>query len=76
LTGQNLLLFGFADDSAARDQNLALSKERAEVVAEQLRRRGVLPAVIDGFGSFLPVASNSTEEGKEKNRRVEVWLRK
>ena len=76
LTGQNLLLFGFANDAAGADQNLALSKERATIVAEQFKRRGVVPAVIDGFGSWLPVASNSTEEGKEKNRRVEVWLRK
>jgi phosphate transport system substrate-binding protein len=76
LTGQNLLLFGFADDAAGDDQNLALSKERATLVAEQFKRRGVMPAVIDGFGSWLPVASNATEEGKEKNRRVEIWLRK
>jgi len=76
LTGQNLLLFGFADDSVASEQNLALSIQRAGVVAEQLRRRGIAPAVIDGFGSWMPVASSSTEDGKERNRRVEVWLRR
>ncbi len=36
-TGQNLLLVGFADDSSS-DANLALSKERAIVVAEQFKR--------------------------------------
>ena len=76
LSGQNLLLFGFADDSVAGEQNLALSIERAGVVAEQFKRRGIAPAVIDGFGSWMPVASNSTEDGKERNRRVEVWLRR
>jgi outer membrane protein OmpA-like peptidoglycan-associated protein len=31
---------------------------------------------VTGFGQELPVADNSTPEGQEKNRRVEVWLRK
>ena len=76
LSGQNLLLFGFADDGQNSDMNLSLSKERGMVVADQLTRRGVTPIVITGFGSNLPVASSATEEGRDKNRRVELWLRK
>jgi phosphate transport system substrate-binding protein len=76
LNGQNLLLFGFADDGQNSNTNLNLSQERAMVVADQLTRRGVMPTVVTGFGSSLPVASGSTEEGREKNRRVELWLRK
>ncbi|MBC7932519.1 MAG: protein kinase [Rubrivivax sp.] len=76
LTGQNILLLGFANDGSNRDSNISLSTERALAVAGQFKRRGVAPAVIKGFGPDLPVASNSTEEGKEKNRRVEIWLRK
>jgi phosphate transport system substrate-binding protein len=76
LSGDNLLLFGFADDGAAARSESELSKERAAAVAEQLKRRGITANVITGFGDFLPVASNATEEGREKNRRVELWLRK
>jgi phosphate binding protein len=75
-TGQNILLFGFADDEVDDNVNLELSKERALLVAEQFKRRGLTPVVVTGFGSMIPVASSSTEEGREKNRRVELWLRK
>jgi len=30
---------------------------------------------VKGFGSAIPVASNDTPAGRERNRRVEVWLR-
>jgi len=70
-----LLLLGFADGSGDASKNLALSKDRAHAVAVQLESRGIKPAVVTGFGKELPVASNETQEGREKNRRVEVWLR-
>jgi phosphate transport system substrate-binding protein len=37
--------------------------------------RGIKPSLVNGFGREAPIASNETEEGREKNRRVEVWLR-
>ena len=75
-TGQNILLFGFADDGIGNDINLELSRQRAQLVAEQFRLRGITPAVVTGFGATIPVASSFTEEGKDKNRRVELWLKK
>jgi outer membrane protein OmpA-like peptidoglycan-associated protein len=36
----------------------------------------VKPATVMGFGSQLAVASNDTPDGRQKNRRVEIWLRK
>jgi phosphate transport system substrate-binding protein len=71
----DLLLFGFADNTGTTAGNLALSKDRAKVVAEQLQSRGITPKLVTGYGKELPVASNTTEEGREKNRRVEVWVR-
>ena len=67
---------GFADNTGAASLNLDLSKRRAGAVAEQMRRQGIEPVLVTGFGADLPVADNSTPEGREKNRRVEVWIRK
>jgi phosphate transport system substrate-binding protein len=72
---QELLLFGFADKTGTTVGNLALSKDRAKAVAEQLRSRGITPTLVTGYGKELPVASNETEPGRERNRRVEVWVR-
>jgi phosphate transport system substrate-binding protein len=41
----------------------------------EFERRGLKPSVVVGFGSDLPVASNDTDDGRDKNRRVEVWLK-
>ena len=77
-TGDDILLIGFADghEEAIHDQNLA--RMRAESVATSLRAIGVIiPSEnIREFGAELPVASNETPEGRGKNRRVEVWVRK
>jgi phosphate transport system substrate-binding protein len=75
-TGDRIMLFGFADSTGSRDANNALSLNRAKVVQDQFSQRGLKPTVVRGFGPDLPVASNDTDEGREKNRRVEIWLRK
>lgn len=76
LRNRKILLFGFADSSGSRPANLTLSRDRAQAVAEALRTRSIHPALVTGFGQDLPVAPNDTEENREKNRRVEVWLRR
>jgi outer membrane protein OmpA-like peptidoglycan-associated protein len=55
---------------------MALSKSRAKAVADQFAPRGLDVGLSTGFGSTLPVASNATEDGRQKNRRVEIWLKK
>ncbi|MBV8756215.1 MAG: substrate-binding domain-containing protein [Deltaproteobacteria bacterium] len=70
-----LVLFGFSDSSGDPTVNLALSKQRAKAIADELATRGITSVVIDGFGPALPVASNATAAGRQRNRRVEVWLR-
>jgi hypothetical protein len=47
----------------------------AKIVGGQFSSRGVLAGVSTGFGSAVPAASNATDDGREKNRRVEVWLK-
>jgi phosphate transport system substrate-binding protein len=75
-TGDSVMLFGFADARGGRDLNVRLSKDRANAVATEFAQRGLKPSIVTGFGSDLPVASNDTEDGRERNRRVEIWVKK
>jgi chemotaxis protein MotB len=56
--------------------NWDLSGARAAAVVNDFSHKGVLAArmSLQGFGSQVPIASNSTPEGREKNRRVEIVL--
>jgi phosphate transport system substrate-binding protein len=72
---RSLLLFGFSDATGSRPDNMTLSRQRAGIVASQLRARGLTVAMAHGFGPDMPVADNTTEDGRERNRRVEIWLR-
>ncbi len=74
--GRGVMLVGFADSTGSPASNLKLSKDRAQAVAKVMGPQGITPVSILGFGQELPVADNASEEGREKNRRVEVWLRK
>ena len=72
--GEKILLLGFADGVGTPAANQAISLDRARIIEGELVRRGLKPAVVRGFGSQLPVASNETADGREKNRRVEIWV--
>ena len=74
-TGRSLLLFGFSDGVGSRSANLQLSQQWAGIVAAQLRARGLHVDLERGFGPDMPVADDATQEGRERNRRVELWLR-
>jgi OOP family OmpA-OmpF porin len=66
---------GHTDDVGGVDANIALSKARADAVLQALvRDQGIAAARLSayGCGQFSPVASNDTEEGRAKNRRVEL----
>lgn len=74
--GQEILLVGFADRSEMSPfAAISLSNDRVDLVAEALRREGLRVARQRGLGQIAPVASNATPQGRERNRRVEVWLR-
>jgi phosphate transport system substrate-binding protein len=75
LAGRKVLLFGFSDATGKRKDEIAFSQQRAETVAAQLRARGVAVGTARGFGAEMPVADEADEAGRERNRRVEVWLR-
>ncbi|NJP81508.1 OmpA family protein [Streptomyces sp. AA8] len=70
-----LRVFGFTDNLGSVAHGLSLSKERANAVQRQLAREIGSSSVtyqIRGYGEQFPIADNSTEEGRRKNRRVEV----
>jgi phosphate transport system substrate-binding protein len=48
-------------------KNIALAKDRSRTIADQLQMRGIRPSVVKGLGKELPIASNDTEGGREKN---------
>ena len=73
--GKSIVLLGFSDARGSRATNLAISQERASIVAIQFRARGLDVAVERGFGADMPVSDNTTEDGRLRNRRVEIWLR-
>lgn len=73
--GRQVLLLGFADNKGNEKANKVLSEERARIVAKQFATRGVLAGESRGFGPAVPVGDNTTDDGREKNRRVEVWMK-
>ncbi|WP_083900907.1 OmpA family protein [Azospirillum sp. B4] len=70
-----LLLIGFADSRGRPEMNDTLSKQRARAVADALGQQGVRVGLTTWLGADMPVADNGTEEGREKNRRVEIYVR-
>ena len=70
-----LHVVGHTDSVGSFDSNLALSKRRADAVAAVLAKDYGIAAnrlVGNGVASLAPVASNNSDEGKAKNRRVEL----
>lgn len=72
-----LSLRGHADSIGNYVANWKLSEKRALEVKEYLVTKGVKQEriVTTPYGSTLPIAPNTTEEGRQKNRRVEIKLR-
>jgi outer membrane protein OmpA-like peptidoglycan-associated protein len=70
-----LFVVGHTDGTGAVDANMKLSQARAESVVRALTGSyGIAPARLrgQGVGPFAPIASNDSEAGRAKNRRVEL----
>jgi phosphate transport system substrate-binding protein len=74
--GDHLLLAGFTDNLGDAGSNVEVSRERAQSVAALFATRGLKPGGVEGFGAAVPLADNGTEIGRERNRRVEVYIRR
>ncbi|MGE8065887.1 substrate-binding domain-containing protein [Pseudomonas sp. NPDC089569] len=73
-TDRQVTLVGFGDAKSDPARADLLSKLRAMAVRRELVKNGVVLREVRGFGAEMPVAANSADEGRIKNRRVEVWV--
>lgn len=71
---KQVTLVGFGDAKNDPQRAALLSKLRAMAVRRELVKNGVVLRDIRGFGAQMPVAANTADEGRIKNRRVEVWV--
>ncbi|HTO08069.1 MAG TPA: OmpA family protein [Myxococcota bacterium] len=74
---QRVIVKGHTDSEGSERASQRLSEDRADSVRNLLIAEGVAPSRITaiGMGASLPVASNSTAEGREQNQRIELELR-
>ncbi len=74
---KKILIQGHTADVGDKKSQVDLSKKRAQAVADYFVRKGVLKAaqlVVEGKGGTVPLAPNDKDEGRAKNRRVEITL--
>lgn len=71
---RGIRLLGFTDSIGDRERNCQLSLQRARSVDQVLNGYGIYPRAVSGLCDEMPVATNQNSAGREKNRRVEVWI--
>jgi phosphate transport system substrate-binding protein len=71
---QKVTLVGFGDAKSDPERATLLSRLRAMAVRRELQKSGVTLHGILGLGDEMPVAANDEDDGRIKNRRVEVWV--
>ncbi|MCD5994461.1 phosphate ABC transporter substrate-binding/OmpA family protein [Pseudomonas sp. CDFA 602] len=74
LLDRRVTLVGFGDAKNDTARAVLLSRLRAMTVRRELQKSGVIVLDVVGLGDEMPVAANDLDDGKIKNRRVEVWV--
>ena len=72
--GFKIEIAGYTDSDGSEDYNLLLSAKRADAIKNYLvTKEGIDPNILEsrGYGEANPIADNSSDEGKSKNRRIE-----
>ena len=74
------MIIGFADSTGAINENQRLSQARAESIRDVLvaavgSDAGNVQFIPLGYGKLSPIGCNETEDGRDTNRRVEIWVR-
>lgn len=71
---QRVTLVGFGDAKSDPQRAQLLSRLRAMAVRRELMKSNITLREVVGFGDEMPVAANDLDDGRIKNRRVEVWV--
>ncbi len=76
LTVNSIEIVGHTDSKGTEEYNQGLSERRAASAANYLIDQGVSPGIIttEGRGELQPIATNTTEEGRARNRRVDITV--
>ena len=74
--GARIEVAGYTDNTGDHDANVTLSRQRAEAVLAVLAKYGAPEDMLTakGYGDADPIASNDTEEGRLRNRRIEYHV--
>ena len=74
IASRKILLIGHTDDTGSSRLNADLSERRAKVVTEFMEKQGIPRDALfyQGAGESYPIADNATEDGRSRNRRVEI----
>lgn len=72
LHGSEILISGYTDNKGSAQYNTRLSQQRADAVKHYLQKAGIAQNLLKakGFGAAQPIASNDSEVGRAKNRRI------
>jgi OmpA-OmpF porin, OOP family len=74
---QRIAVEGHTNSRGAKDMNMRLSQARAESVMRYLAGKGITAARLEahGYGPEKPIDTNDTDEGRQRNRRVEFHIK-
>lgn len=73
-SGAFVRLIGHSDSGGDPAINRRLSRERADSIRTAFEGLGVFGLQVDSAGEMCPIADNATAEGRQINRRVEIWI--
>ena len=70
------MIAGHTDDVGKETANMVLSKKRSEAIKQYLTEKGVEAGrlFVEYYGEMKPISDNDTEDGRQKNRRVEMTI--
>lgn len=72
--GRSVRLIGHSDADGDADVNRRLALNRAHAIREAFEAQGLMGLLVESAGERCPVASNETPQGRQSNRRVEIWI--